>query len=636
VTAQVLKTEDASTSSSSASRPPITGLALAALGVVYGDIGTSPIYAFRESVLASGEVPHWHSIAGLLSLIFWVVTVVVSFKYATLILRADNQGQGGMLALVALALQKARQPKLRHILLMLGVAGAALFLGDAVITPAISVLSAVEGLELKAPGLAPYIVPVTIVIVIGLFSMQSHGSGAVGRLFGPIMGAWFLILALLGLYHIIDRPSVLLAVNPFHAVHFLFEHIGISLMVLGSVLLAVTGGEALYADLGHFGRKPIQLSWFSIVLPACMLNYFGQGALVLHDETAINGPFFLLAPAWLLLPLIILATAATVIASQAVISGAFSLGWQAMRLGICPRLLIRHTSAEQHGQIYAPHLNWLLMICVILLVVGFKSSGALASAYGIAVTGTMIINTAVAFLVSRWHWQWPLWKSAAAFGVIILVEGTLLAASLLKIPQGGWFPLVLGGIVFLLMATWMRGRAVIAANIGQSALTEDEFLGALSERQLTRVPGTVLFLTGDSQRVPFSLLHNMRHNRILHERIILTSLVTVEQPFVPESERVEVRELGRGFWRLIARYGFVDEPDITSTLRAAAKAGLDLDPQQISFFVGRERIVPRAKSRMAAWRLWLFTVMSYTETSAADYFRLPAGRVIELGARVEI
>ncbi|HEY4162816.1 MAG TPA: KUP/HAK/KT family potassium transporter, partial [Dongiaceae bacterium] len=378
------------------------------------------------------------------------------------------------------------------------------------------------------------------------------------------------------------------------------------------------------------------LSWFSIVLPACMMNYFGQGALVLRDPAAINGPFFLLAPSWLLLPLIILATAATVIASQAVISGAFSLGWQAMRLGICPRLLIRHTSADQHGQIYAPHLNWLLMICVILLVVGFKSSGALASAYGIAVTGTMIINTAVAFLVSRWHWRWSLWKSAAAFGLIIIVEGTLLTASLLKIPQGGWFPLVLGGIVFLLMATWMRGRSVISSNIGQSALTEDEFLTALSERQLTRVPGTVLFLTGDSQRVPFSLLHNMRHNRILHERIILTSLVTVEQPFVPEAERVEVRELGRGFWRFIARYGFVDEPDIALTLRAAAKVGLDLDPQQISFFVGRERIVPRAKSRMAAWRLWLFTVMSYTETSAADYFHLPAGRVIELGARVEV
>jgi KUP system potassium uptake protein len=617
-------------------RHKLSGLALAALGVVYGDIGTSPIYAFRESVIASGDTPHWHNIAGLLSLIFWVVAIVVSGKYASLILRADNQGQGGMLALVALALQKVQRPKVRYTLLMLGVAGAALFLGDAVITPAISVLSAIEGLELKAPGLAPYVIPITIAIVIGFFAVQSHGSGAVGRLFGPIMCLWFLVLAVLGILEIVQNPSVLIALNPVYAIRFIFEHIEITLMVLGSVLLAVTGGEALYADLGHFGRKPIQVSWFSIVLPASMLNYFGQGALVLKDPATIEGPFFLLAPDWLLLPLIFLATLATIIASQAVISGAFSLGWQAMRLGICPRLLIRHTSAAHHGQIYAPHLNWLLMICVILLVLGFKSSGALASAYGIAVTGTMIITTIVAFLVARWHWQWPMWKAGAIFGLIILTEGTLLTASMLKIPQGGWFPLALGGFVFLLMATWMRGRALIARTIGQSALTEEEFLGALSERLLTRVPGTALFLTGDSQKVPFSLLHNMRHNRILHERIVLTSLVTVEVPFVPEAERVEVRDLGRGFWRLIARYGFVDEPDIGSTLRAASKLGLELDPQQISFFIGRERIVARSQSRMAAWRLWLFTVMSYTETSAADYFRLPAGRVIELGARVEV
>ena len=618
------------------SHPRLSGLALAALGVVYGDIGTSPIYAFRESVLASQDTPQWQSVAGLLSLIFWVVTIVVSFKYASLILRADNRGQGGMLALVALALQKTREPKLRYTLMILGVAGAALFLGDAVITPAISVLSAIEGLELKAPGLSHFVIPVTIGIVIGLFAVQSHGSGAVGRLFGPIMCIWFATLAVLGLVQIVQMPSILLALNPFYAFRFMFSHAEITLAVLGSVLLAVTGGEALYADLGHFGRKPIQLSWFSIVLPASLLNYFGQGALVMKDPATVSGPFFLLAPDWLLLPLVFLATLASIIASQAVISGAFSLGWQAMRLGMCPRLLIRHTSAAHHGQIYAPHLNWLLMICVILLVVGFKSSGALASAYGIAVTGTMIITTVVAFLVSRWHWQWPLWKSVAAFGLIGLTEGTLLASSLLKIPQGGWFPLVLGGVVFLVMATWMRGRALIARSIGQSALSEDEFLAALSERRLTRVPGTVLFLTGDSNKVPFSLLHNMRHNRILHERIILTSLVTEDVPFVPEDERVEVRELGRGFWRLVARYGFVDEPDISSTLRAAAKLGLELDPQEISFFVGRERIVARAQSRMSAWRLWLFTVMSYTETSAADYFRLPAGRVIELGARIEV
>jgi KUP system potassium uptake protein len=435
------------------SRPRFSGLALAALGVVYGDIGTSPIYAFRESVLASGDTPQWQSVAGLLSLIFWVVTLIVSFKYAGLILRADNRGQGGMLALVALALQKAREPRLRYMLLILGVAGAALFLGDAVITPAISVLSAIEGLELKAPGLSHFVIPVTIAIVIGLFAMQSHGSGAVGRLFGPIMCIWFTVLAVLGLVQIVQMPSILLALNPYYAFEFIIRHAEITLVVLGSVLLAVTGGEALYADLGHFGRKPIQVSWFTIVLPASMLNYFGQGALVMKSPATVSGPFFLLAPDWLLLPLVFLATLASIIASQAVISGAFSLGWQAMRLGVCPRLMIRHTSAAHHGQIYAPHLNWLLMICVILLVIGFKSSGALASAYGIAVTGTMIITTVVAFLVSRWHWQWPMWKSVAAFGPIVLAEGTLLASSLLKIPQGGWFPLVLGGVVFLVMAT---------------------------------------------------------------------------------------------------------------------------------------------------------------------------------------
>lgn len=606
------------------------------MGVVYGDIGTSPIYAFRESLNAAGLGVEWSAVAGLLSLIFWTVTLIVSFKYASLILRADNNGQGGMLALVALALQKATTERRKQVLLFLGVAGAALFIGDAVITPAISVLSAIEGLEIKEPQLAPYVIPLTIGIVIGLFAVQAKGSGTVGKFFGPIMCLWFLVLAILGLIEIVRNPGVLLALNPVYAAGFIVANPGITFIVLGSVLLAVTGGEALYADLGHFGRKPIQLSWFSVVLPASMLNYFGQGALVMRVPSAIDGPFFLLAPDWLVLPLVILATFATVIASQAVISGAFSLGWQAMRLGILPRLLIRHTSSAHHGQIYAPHLNWLLMICVILLVAGFKSSGALASAYGIAVTGTMIINTVLAFMVSRSHWHWPLWKSGAAFGVIFIAEATLLSASLLKIPEGGWFPLLLGFIVFMIMATWMKGRRIVSTTMGQSALTEEEFLEALSERHLHRVPGTAIFLTGDTQRVPFSLLHNMRHNRILHERIVLTSLTTEQIPFVDEANRVEIKDLGRGFYRLIARFGFSDTPDINVAIRAAAKQGLELKIQETSFFIGRERITARKLSRMSAWRLWLFTVMSYTETSAADYLNLPAGRVIELGARVEV
>ncbi len=606
------------------------------MGVVYGDIGTSPIYAFRESLNAAGAGVDWPTVAGLLSLIFWTVTLIVSFKYASLILRADNHGQGGMLALVALALQKAGSERRKQVLLFLGVAGAALFIGDAVITPAISVLSAIEGLEIKEPQLAPYVIPLTIGVVIALFAVQAKGSGTVGKFFGPIMCLWFLTLALLGAIEIARTPSVLLALNPVYAGSFILAHPAITFAVLGSVLLAVTGGEALYADLGHFGRRPIQLSWFSIVLPASVLNYFGQGALVMRDPMTANAPFFLLAPEWLVLPLVILGTFATVIASQAVISGAFSLGWQAMRLGILPRLLIRHTSSAHHGQIYAPHLNWLLMICVILLVAGFRSSGALASAYGIAVTGTMIINTVLAFMVSRSHWHWPLWKSGVAFGVIFLTEATLLSASLLKIPEGGWFPLLLGFIVFTIMATWIKGRRIVNATMGQSALTEEEFLAALSERHLHRVPGTAIFLTGDTQRVPFSLLHNMRHNRILHERIILTSLTTEQIPYVEEADRVEIKDLGRGFYRMVARFGFSDTPDVNLALRAAKKLGLDLKVQETSFFIGRERITARKLSRMGSWRLWLFTVMSYTETSAADYFNLPAGRVIELGARVEI
>jgi KUP system potassium uptake protein len=622
---------------SEATPPKLWHLALGALGVVYGDIGTSPLYTFRECFHeTTGIAVDRVSVYGVLSLVFWGVMIIVSGKYALLILRADNQGQGGMLALIALALQRARNLGRRKLLFTLGMIGAALFIGDGMITPAISVLSAVEGLAVAEPELQHYVVVITLVIVVGLFFVQSRGTGSVGVLFGPVMCIWFAALALLGIGGLVRNPEVLAAILPYYAIRFLIEHATIAFPVLGSVLLAITGAEALYADLGHFGRKPIQASWFSMVLPALVLNYFGQGALVLDDPAAIRNPFYLLAPQWAIYPLIVLATCATIIASQAVISGAFSLSWQAMRLGISPRLWIEHTSEHQVGQIYVPQMNWILMVCVALLILGFRSSSGLASAYGIAVTGTMMIDTFVGFMVVQSHWNWSLLKASLIFGGILVVELSFFSASLLKVGSGGWFPLVMGGAIFFVLSTWMSGRALLARRQGQSSLTEDEFLAALSERHLSRVPGTALFLTGDPQRVPFSLLHNMRHNRILHERIILTSLVTEDVPFVPEEERVEVRELGRGFWRLIARYGFVDEPDISSTLRAAEKAGLKLDPQEISFFVGRERIVARAQSRMAAWRLWLFTVMSYTETSAADYFRLPAGRVIELGARIEV
>ncbi len=612
-------------------------LALGALGVVYGDIGTSPIYAFREALHAGGGAATWQAVAGCLSLMFWLVMVVVCVKYAGLILRADNKGQGGMLALVALALQKAVGERRRQVLIVLGVAGAALFFGDAVITPAISVLSAIEGLEVKAPGLAPYVKPATLAIIVGLFLAQSRGTKTVGGFFGPIMLIWFGTLAVLGLTEIVRMPQIFAALNPLYAIDFLRHNDPtIAFAVVSSALLAVTGGEALYADLGHFGRRPIQISWFSIVLPASVLNYFGQGALVLRaPETAAN-PFFLLAPEWLLLPLILLTTVATVIASQAVISGTFSLGYQAMRLGIVPRLVIKHTSPNHAGQIYAPQLNWLLMVAVIFLVVTFESSGALANAYGIAVTGTMLINTIVGSIVARSHWRWPAWRIVMIFGAIGLVEGTLLASSLHKVFEGGWFPLLLGAFISALMLSWLAGRASLTEARSRAALTDAEFLGALSSRHLQRVPGTAIFLTGDATHVPSSLLHNMRHNRVLHEQIVLASITTEDVPFVADTERVSSSEVGPGFYRLVIRYGFSEEPDLPKALMLVKVPGLRLAPDEVSFFIGRERIVPRQRPVLPRWQRWLFIQMANQETSVADYFRIPAGRIIELGQRSEI
>jgi KUP system potassium uptake protein len=612
-------------------------LAIAALGVVYGDIGTSPIYTFRLCFdQATGLKVDEPTVFGILSLIFWAVTIIVSVKYALLILRADNNGQGGLLALVALALQKVTTARGKRILFILGMIGAALFIGDGMITPAITVLGAVEGLAIAEPELHHFVVPVTIAIVIGLFVVQSRGTGFVGRLFGPVMCVWFAVLAILGAQQIAHTPGILVAVNPYYAAHFLVTNVGVAFPVLGSVLLAVTGAEALYADMGHFGRRPIQASWFRLVLPALMLNYFGQGALVLNDPSAIESPFYLLAPNWALYPLIGLATAAAIIASQAVISGAFSLAWQAMRLGFSPRFSIEHTSQHHVGQIYVPQMNWILMFCVLLLIVIFKSSTGLANAYGIAVTGTMIIDSLVAFIVVQSQWNWSVTKAALVFGGFLVVEVSFFSASLLKVVSGGWFPLVIGSVIFFILSTWMAGRNLLALRQGQSSLTEDEFLAALSERHLTRVPGTAVFLTGDSQRVPFSLMHNMRHNRILHERVILVSITTEAVPFVKAGERVTVKDLGRGFYRLIARFGFYDSPDIRLVLKEAKKAGLVLNPQEISFFLGRVVIVAHARSQMSAWRRWLFILMSNNEVSASDYFHLPAGRIIELGARVEI
>jgi KUP system potassium uptake protein len=620
----------------SISKPTMGPLALAALGVVYGDIGTSPIYTLRESLNAAGGETDWQTIAGLLSLIFWVVTIIVSLKYATLFLRADNRGQGGMLALVALALQQVKTPGGRRILIILGMAGAAFFLGDAVITPAISVLSAVEGLQIVAPGLQPWVLPVTIAIVIALFMAQSRGTASVGKFFGPIVLMWFAVLAILGGIQIAAHPQVLLALNPSYALAFALAHPGSLLIVMGSVLLAVTGGEALYADLGHFGRRPIQISWFLIVLPASVICYFGQGALVLANPAAKSDPFFLLAPGWFLLPLIVLAMAATVIASQAVISGAFSLGYQSIRLGFIPRLRIAHTSAHQEGQIYIPQINWLLMVCVIGLVVGFGSSSALASAYGLAVVGTMIITSIIAAIVLKRNWGWPAWKVALVIGPILVIEGMLLTSSALKIVHGGWFSLTLGLVVCVVMLSWHDIRGAIGRRRAETALTDAQFLKSLSMRHLQRVPGTALFLTADTGHVPSSLLHNMRHNRVLHETVILTSVTTEEVPTVPDAERITLREVGQGVYRLIARFGFAEEPNLPHALSLAHAQYAWLDPDQASFFVGRERVVSSLRSRVDRWRRWLVIALSNNESSAADYFHIPLGRIIELGQRSEI
>jgi KUP system potassium uptake protein len=614
----------------------LTPLALAALGVVYGDIGTSPIYTLRESLSAAGGNADWATVAGLLSLIFWLVTIIVSIKYASLVLRADNQGQGGMLALVALALQRTRTHKGRRLLIILGMAGASFFLGDAVITPAISVLSAVEGLQIVAPALKSWVLPLTLVIIVALFAVQSRGTGSVGKLFGPIVLLWFLVLAALGAVEIVNYPQILLALNPTYALSFALAHPGSLLIVLGSVLLAVTGGEALYADLGHFGRKPIQLSWFSIVLPASMISYFGQGALVLRNPAAAADPFFLLAPQWFLLPLVVLAMAATVIASQAVISGAFSLGYQSIRLGFIPRLHIEHTSADHAGQIYIPQINWLLMVLVIGLVIGFGSSSALASAYGLAVVGTMLINSLVAAIVLRRNWQWSAWKTAAVIAPILVIEFALLAASSLKIAHGGWFSLSLGLAACLVMLSWHDIRGAIDRRRKDSALTDAQFLSALSMRHLQRVPGAALFLTADTRHIPSSLLHNMRHNQVLHEKVILTSVTTEQVPMVPEDQRVEWREVGQGLFRLTARFGFAEEPDLPRALRLALAKQPLFDAERVSFFVGRERFVSTPRPRIDRWRRWLVIFLSNNESSAADYFHIPLGRIIELGQRSEI
>jgi KUP system potassium uptake protein len=576
------------------------------------------------------------NILGALSLVFYTLMVIVTLKYVTLILRADNRGEGGILALLALVVRLTRQQKrLRYVLGMLGIFGATLFYGDAVITPAISVLSAVEGLEVIAPQLHPYIVPTALTVLIGLFLIQIYGTGKVGAFFGPITMVWFVTIATLGVISISKTPAVLAALAPIYAYHFFTDHPLISFIALGAVVLAVTGTEALYADMGHFGRGPIRVAWVCVVWPALLANYFGQGALLLREPKAAENPFYLLAPDWFLVPLVILATAATVIASQAVISGAFSLTRQAIQLGLLPRMQIRHTSAREEGQIYIPLVNWLLLAGVVFLVLEFRSSSGLAAAYGMAVTGAMMVDTLLvgAVMVLMWHWPRPV--AAAIVGSLLAIDMTFFAANTLKFLSGGWLPLAIALALFTVLTTWRHGRQLVIARKRENAVGRDEFISLMAS-EIPRVPGTAVFMTGDRDIAPAAMLHNLKHNKVLHERVVFLTVKVEEVPYVSDEERVDVKDLGKNFFRVVTHYGFMQQPDIPAALALATRTGLPFEMMETTFVLGRETVIPTKLPGMAIWREHMFAWMMRNATSANDFFRIPANRVVELGSQIEI
>ncbi len=621
--------------------PPSTGalaaLTLAAIGVVYGDIGTSPLYALKE-VFAHGRVPLTPAnILGILSLVFWTLTVVVSIKYVVLILRADNHGEGGLIAMLALASVAVKdKPVLRRRLLLLGIFGTAIFFGDGVITPAVSVLGAVEGLEVAAPGLHHFVVPISLLVLTGLFVTQRFGTAVVGRLFGPVTLVWFAVLALLGAGHIVQNPQVLVALSPHHALGFLLGHPGIAFVALGSVVLCVTGAEALYADLGHFGKRPIRLAWFAIVMPALLLNYFGQGAMLLeHPENARN-PFYEMAPAWALYPLIALATAAASIASQALITAAFSVSKQAIQLGYMPRLRILHTNVRETGQIYVPFVNWTLYAFVVFAVVMFGSSSALASAYGIAVTIDMSITTVMTFFVIRWAWGLSLPLCIAATGLFLVVDLTFFAANAVKVLDGGWFPLLIGAGVFTLMVTWKGGRALMTARLREEAIDLDPFLESIFISPPLRVSGTAVFLSAEKGSTPFALLHNLKHNKVLHEQNLFVTVQHHEVPWVGFNKRCELEALGHACWAVTLHFGFKNDPDVPEALKLLQGRGLQLDDMETSYFLSRDTVIPTFGGGMALWREKLFASMHRNAAAAADFLNLPTNRIVELGTKVEI
>ena len=620
------------------SRRYLMSLSVAAIGVVYGDIGTSPLYAFRECFREEHGIAASHeNVLGILSLIFWSLVVVISIKYLGFVMRADNRGEGGILALMSLVrVRKEKRSLRRAVLVALGLFGAALLYGDGMITPAISVLSAVEGLQVATPVFKPFIVPLTVIVLIGLFIVQKFGTARVGAMFGPIMMVWFAVLAVLGIWHIVQEPRVLAAVLPRYAVDFFLVNHVTGFLVLGSVFLVVTGGEALYADMGHFGARPIRIAWFTIVFPSLLLNYFGQGAYLLGDPRGVRDPFFRMAPDWALLPLVGLATIATVIASQAVISGAFSLTRQAVQLGYLPRIIIRHTSEREIGQIYIPSVNWFLMLAAIGLVLSFEASSALAAAYGVAVTATMAITTMLLAVVTKDRWAWsPLMTFAMAVPLLV-IDFAFFGANIVKVADGGWFPLAVGFIIFTMMTTWRRGRIILNERLAEQTISVEDFLRDLARKTIPRVPGTAVFMTRQNEGIPTTLLHNIKHNKVVHQCVVFLTVDVEEAPRLGDEERYQWQDLGQGVFRLQVKFGFMEDTDIPALLGRMVKPPASLNPMMTSYFLGRETLIPTRRPGMARWREHLFAWMVRNSTSASIFFQLPANQVIELGAQVEL
>ena len=621
----------------SSNRSSLVALTLGAIGVVYGDIGTSVLYAMKE-VFGSGHVPFTpENVYGILSIFFWTLTTIVSVKYVVLVLRADNHGEGGLVAMLALASQSVKdRPQLRKVLLIVGIFGTCLFYGDGVITPAISVLSAAEGLEVISPDFKRFVMPMTLLILFGLFAVQKYGTSGIGKFFGPITLVWFAAISALGVMHIATEPAILWAISPHFAFNFIVEQPGTTFIILGAVVLCVTGGEALYADMGHFGKKPIRLAWFVVVMPSLTLNYFGQGALLLRQPEAVSNPFFKMAPEWALVPMVILATAATVIASQALISGAFSVTKQVIQMGFLPRMQIDHTSEHDTGQIYMPFVNWGLFVVIVLAVAMFRSSSNLAAAYGIAVCTDMLITTVLTFFVIRYSWKYPLWLCLCTTTGFLLVDLAFWASNLLKLTEGGWFPLVIAGAILVIMLTWRDGRALLAKVNRANSMVLEDFLSSLFLSPHTRVAGTAVFMSTQYGMVPNAFLHNLKHNKVLHETNVFVTVRSQEVPRIDENKRLSVKPLGNQCWEVIIHYGFKDDPDVPLALAPLTQQGCNLSPMATSYFLSRDSIVPVIDGGMAQWREVLFAQMHLNASSAADFLKVPNNAVVELGSKIEI